>query len=128
MLSFTLNQVVPFWKGEQLPIFCYKYFFTWKMWFFWRFWPKNWNGWPDNFETFHKEKSGALEKNLENQNFIATALHAQIGFQRSDQSQSSTLGQPMAARSWNISYLKQFTPKKWEHRSSFFQILNFQFP
>ena len=27
-----------------------------------RFWPKNCKGWPDNFETFHKEKSGALEK------------------------------------------------------------------
>ena len=59
-----------------------------------RFWPKNCKGWPDNFETFHKEKSGGLEKNLENKNFIAAALHAQIGFQRSDQSQSSTLGQP----------------------------------
>ena len=33
-------------------------------------------------------------KNLENENFMAVALHAQIGFQRSDQSQSSTLGQP----------------------------------
>ena len=33
-------------------------------------------------------------KNLENENFMAAALHAQIGFRRSDQSQSSTLGQP----------------------------------
>ena len=33
-------------------------------------------------------------KNLENENFMAVALHAQIGFRRSDQSQSSTLGQP----------------------------------
>ena len=41
-----------------------------------------------------KGKSGALEKNLETKNFIAVALHAQIGVQRSDQSQSSTLGQP----------------------------------
>ena len=32
-------------------------------------------------------------KNLENENFMAVALHAQIGFQRSDQSQSSTPGQ-----------------------------------
>ena len=64
------------------------------MWFFRRFWPKNWKGWPDDFETFHKEKSGNLEKTLENKNSIAAALHAQIGFQRSDQSQSSTPGQP----------------------------------
>ena len=60
-----------------------------------RFWPKNCKGWPDNFETFHKEKLGVLEKkNLDNENFIPAALHAQIGFRRSDQSQSSTLGQP----------------------------------
>ena len=54
---------------------------------------KNWKDWPDNFETFHKEKSGVLEKNLENENFITPALHAQIGFGRSDQLQSSTPGQ-----------------------------------
>ena len=30
--------------------------------FFCVFGQKNWKGWPDNFETFHKEKSGALEK------------------------------------------------------------------
>ena len=63
VISFIQKQVVPFWKGEKLPIFCYKYFFTWKMWFFWRFWPKNWNGWSHNIETCHKEKSGVLEKN-----------------------------------------------------------------
>ena len=34
------------------------------------------------------------KKNLENENFIAAALHAQIGLGRSDQSQSNTLGQP----------------------------------
>ena len=37
--------------------------------------PKNWKGWPDNFEKFHKEKSGVLEKNLENENFIPAAIH-----------------------------------------------------
>ena len=53
------------------------------------------NGLSDKIETFHKEKSGVLEKkNLENENFMAAALHAQIGFRRSDQSQSSIWGQP----------------------------------
>ena len=33
------------------------------------------------------------KKNLENENFIAAALHAQIGFRRSDQSQISTPSQ-----------------------------------
>ena len=37
-------------------------------------------GWGHNVETFHKEKSGVLEKNLESENFMAAALHAQIGF------------------------------------------------
>ena len=55
-------------------------FSTWNIWFFWRFWPKNWKGWSHNIETFHKEKSGVLEKNLENKNFMAAALHAQIWF------------------------------------------------
>ena len=63
------------------------------------FWQKNWKDWSDNFETFHKEKSaGFEEKNLEIENCIAAALFAQIGFQRSDQSQSSTLGQPTNGR------------------------------
>ena len=26
VLSFQQKQVVPFWKGEKLPIFCCKYF------------------------------------------------------------------------------------------------------
>ena len=30
--------------------------------FFGWFWPKNWNGWSDNLQTFHKEKSGVVEK------------------------------------------------------------------
>ena len=48
--------------------------------FFWRFWPKNWKGWSHNIEIFHKEKSGVLEKNLENKNIMAAALHAQNWF------------------------------------------------
>ena len=46
--------------------------------FFWLIGPKNWKGWSHNIENFHKEKSGVLEKNLENKNFMAAALHAQI--------------------------------------------------
>ena len=99
MLSFKQKQVVTLLKGEKLPILCCKYFFTWKGWFFCGFWPKNLKGWPDHFETFHKEKSGVLEKkNLESGNLIAVALHAQIGFRRSDQSQSSSPGQPTNGR------------------------------
>ena len=63
MLSFKQKQVIHFRKGEKLPIFCYNYFFKWNMWFVLCLWPKNWKGWSDNIETFHKRKSGVLEKN-----------------------------------------------------------------
>ena len=69
-------------------------FFQVKNVIFWRFSLRNWNGLSHNIETFHKEKSGVLEKKLENENFIPAALHALTGFQRSDQSQSSNLDQP----------------------------------
>ena len=32
------------------------------MYFFGDFGPKNWKGWSDNVETFHKEKSGVFEE------------------------------------------------------------------
>ena len=48
--------------------------------FFSRFWPKNRKGWSNDIETFYKEKLGVLEKNLDNKNFTAEALHAQIWF------------------------------------------------
>ena len=59
--SFKQKQVVPFGKVKN-----YQYFatiiFSRENAIFWRFWPKNWRGWSDNFETFHNEKSGVLEK------------------------------------------------------------------
>ena len=65
------------------------------MWFFWCFWPKK-TGRAGQiiFKLSTKRNQVLKKKNLENENFIAAALHAQIGFRRSDQSQSSTLGQP----------------------------------
>ena len=48
--------------------------------YFWRFWLKNLKGWSHNIENFHREKSGVLEKNLENKKIIAVALHTHIGF------------------------------------------------
>ena len=47
------------------------------MWFIFVILAKNWKGWSDNVETFQKEKSGVFEKNLENENFIAAALHCE---------------------------------------------------
>ena len=50
------------------------------------FWPENWKGWSHNIETFHKEKSGVLEKKPRKFFFVAATLHAQIGSVRSNQS------------------------------------------
>ena len=66
-----------FCKDGKMPIFCNKYLFKWKMWFIFVILAKNWKGWSDNVETFQKEKSGVFEKNLENENFIAAALHCE---------------------------------------------------
>ena len=62
--------------------------------FFGLFWPKN--GWAGLIilKLSTKRNQVLYKKNLENKNFIPAAFRAQIGFQRSDQSQSSTLGQP----------------------------------
>ena len=130
MLSFKQKQVVPFWKGEKLPIFCYKYIFTWKMWFFWRFWPKNWKGWPDNFETFHNEKSGVLEKKPRKRNFYGGSSSCSnwvlkiwpITKQHSGSDNQWRPGSQIFFI-WN-----NWSPRKWEQRYSFGQILNFQFP
>ena len=127
VLSFIQKQVVPFWKGEKLPIFCYKYLFTWKMWFFSRFGAKNWKGRPDNFETSHKEKSDVLEKkpriyrsSPSGSNWVpkiwpTTKQHSGSAYQWQPGSQIFPI--------WNKSH-----PRKWEQRYSFCQILNFQFP
>ena len=44
---------------------------------------------PIIFKLSTKRNQVLLKKNLENENFMAAALHAQIGLRRSDQSQSS---------------------------------------
>ena len=61
VLSLKQKQVVPLRKGKKLPIFCYKYFHVKNVIFLPFLAKKNCKGWPDNFETFHKEKSGVLE-------------------------------------------------------------------
>ena len=107
--------MIPFWNGEKE----YQYFatniFQAKNVIFFAFWPKNLKGWSDNIETFHKGKSGVLEKKiLENEKFITAALHAQIGFH---EIWLITEQHPRSANQWqpgfsNIYYLKQFMPKK----------------
>ena len=73
VLSFKQKQVVPFWKGEKLPKHCYKYFSREKCDFFGVFDQKNWKGWPDNFKTFHNEKSGVWEKKPRKREFYGSS-------------------------------------------------------
>ena len=47
---------------EKYQCFATNIFWSQKCDFFWWFWPKNWNCWSDNLQTFHKEKSGVVEK------------------------------------------------------------------
>ena len=44
------------------------------------FGPKNWKGWSHNLEIFHEENFGVVKKTLENEKFVAAALHCENGF------------------------------------------------
>ena len=77
------------------------------------------------------EKNQVLQKKiLGNKNFIAAALHAQIWFQRSDQSQSSTPGQPPNGSPVLKYFLSEtiHTQENGSRGTISCQILNFQFP
>ena len=79
-----------------------------------RFWPKNWKGWSHNIETFHKEKSGVLEKKPRKQKFYGDSPSCSnlVPWDPTNHRVALRVCQPMAAWFSNISYLKQFTPKK----------------
>ena len=80
LFSFKPNQVIPFWKGEKVPIFYHRYFWCEKCDFFWSFWLKNRKSSSHNIETFHKEKSGVFWKKPRKQNFMAAALHRELWY------------------------------------------------
>ena len=64
LLSFKLNQVIPFWKGEKVPIFCQRYFFKWKMWFFCAFGRKTGRAGPILLKLSTKRNQVFLEEAL----------------------------------------------------------------
>ena len=70
--------MIPFLKGEKVPIFFQRYFFLSEQCEFWRCGPKDWDGWSHNLGTFHEERSGVLQKNLENRKFVAAAFHREL--------------------------------------------------
>ena len=97
---------------------------------FWRFWPKNWKGWSHNIETFHKEKSGVLEKKPRKQKFYGSSPSCSNWVPKiwpitKQHSGSANQWQPGSHifLIWNKS-----RPRKWDQRYSFCQVLDFQFP
>ena len=54
-VALNKNRWFLFEKVKNCQYFATNIFSREKKWFFWRFGPKNWKGWPDNFETFHKD-------------------------------------------------------------------------
>ena len=104
-------------------------FFQVKKLIFCAFDKKNWKGCFDNIETFRKGKSGVLEKYPRNRKFYHGSPSGSNKVP-SDQSQSSTLGQPTngGLGSQIILIWNNSCPRKWEQRYSFCQILNSLFP
>jgi hypothetical protein len=44
----------------------------------WHFLAKNWKGWSHKLETFHEDNLDVVQKNLENEKFMAAALHCEF--------------------------------------------------
>ena len=72
--ALNKNRWFPFEKARDYQYFATNIFSCEKCDFFWSFWPKNWKGWPDNFETFHKQKSGVLEKTSQELRTLSRSL------------------------------------------------------
>ena len=117
VLSFKLKQVIPFEKVKKVGIFCHKYFSS-EQCEFCRFWPKDWNSWSHNFETFHEERSGVFQKNLENRKFVAAAVHRELFMWTNIFDYFLDM---------NLKFLRQFAPIKMRAEVLLYcQILNFQ--
>ena len=106
----------------KIPKFCHKYFFKWQMWFFWWFWPKNWNCWSDNLQTFHKEKSGVDEKNLENENFIPTAVHCENWYFKKTNICHYFPSMDLPPNIWSIQLVPFYNPCIWSLFNALFMI------
>ena len=93
--ALNKNRWFLFEKVNNYQYFATNIFSPEKCDFFWRFWPKNWNSWSHDIETFHTEKSGVLEEKPRKRKILRRQLFMlKLATIRSDQSQSSTPGQP----------------------------------
>ena len=94
MLHFHRKQVIFLYRWKNTKILPQIFFQVKNVIFFGDFGQKTGIAVPIIFKLSTKRNQVLLKKNLENENFIPAALHAQIGFRRSNKSESSTLGQP----------------------------------
>ena len=62
---------------EKYQYFATNIFSSEKCNYFGWFWPKNWKGWSDNVETFHKEKSGVFERIPKKRKFYPGSLNCE---------------------------------------------------
>ena len=70
--QFQQKQIIPFWKGEKVSIFCHTIFSIEKCHFF-PFWAKH-------LERLVQQSSGFSKRNLENNIFLAAAIHCELWY------------------------------------------------
>ena len=127
MLIFKLKQVIFLYRCRNTNILS-QIFFKWKNVIFWWFWPKNWKGWSDNVEIFHKKRSGVFERKKPK---VRKFYHSspslwKLIFQKTNIFHyfiSKNLKYSQIFPIWNYS-----RTRKLEQRYSLCQILKFQFP
>ena len=112
----------------KIPMFCHKYFLKSKMWFFFGdFGQKTRTAGLIMLKLSTKVNQVFWGKNLENENFMAAAIHCENWYFKKNK-YFPLFSQQESQIFSNIFIWNNSRPRKWEQRYSFCQILNFQFP
>ena len=112
----------------KIPMFCHKYFLKSKMWFFFGdFGQKTRTAGLIMLKLSTKVNQVFWGKNLENENFMAAAIHCENWYLKKNK-YFPLFSQQESQIFSNIFIWNNSRPRKWEQRSSFCQILKFQFP
>ena len=112
----------------KIPMFCHKYFLKSKMWFFFGdFGQKTRTAGLIMLKLSTKVNQVFWGKNLENENFMAAAIHCENWYFKKNK-YFPLFSQQESQIFSNIFIWNNSRPRKWEQRSSFCQILKFQFP
>ena len=112
----------------KIPMFCHKYFLKSKMWFFLVILAKKTRtAGLIMLKLSTKMNQVFWGKNLENENFMAAAIHCENWYFKKNK-YFPLFSQQESQIFSNIFIWNNSRPRKWEQRSSFCQILKFQFP